>query len=43
MILLKALSVIFLVTVIMMITKFVIEEFRKIDIEELKKGWNNED
>lgn len=43
MILLKALSVIFLVTVIMMITKFVIEEFKKIDIEELKKGWNNED
>jgi len=43
MFILKGLAVLCLVIVIMMYTKFVLEELSKIDIEELKKGWNNED
>ena len=43
MIFLKAIAILILVTVFMGIVKFGLEEFRKIDWQELKKGWNNED
>lgn len=43
MILLKAISILFVSTVFMGMIKFTLEEFQKIDWNELKKGWRNED